>query len=85
MPLKERQEKINQALEQTSPITKVLISLLKIAFIFPLFWLIADYKGAISIVGLFVIIIFYPLILRPIELNIAAKEMKRLDSNESSQ
>ncbi|WP_199611255.1 DUF6170 family protein [Flocculibacter collagenilyticus] len=74
---RERNQAIYDALQSMSPWKQVLIKLLKILFLFPLFWLLTDFHGWISVVGLIVTVLLYPIVTRPIELTLAAGEIKK--------
>ena len=76
LTLSQRQQRIDEALATLSPLQKITIRLIKILFLFPLFWLLTDYRGMVSIVLLLITVVAYPLVTRPIELNFVASKLK---------
>jgi hypothetical protein len=75
LKLRERQNVIAQALTMLSPSNKVLLRIIKLLFIFPVFFILNVFEGWVLLPFLLIVGLSYPLLTTPIEILFAKKHL----------
>ncbi|MBQ4831743.1 hypothetical protein J8L70_00640 [Pseudoalteromonas sp. MMG010] len=78
LKLRQRQQTVAQALALLSPVNTILLKIIKLCFIFPVFFILNVFEGWLLVPFLLLVGLSYPLITTPIEIMFAKKHLSQV-------